>query len=207
MELLERAAFLQTLAEYAAEARRGDGRLVLVSGESGMGKTVLLEAFQQRLPGARWLWGGCDGLLTPRPLGPLFDISAQLDGGFADLCHSGAPRDQMFTGFLAELGPPAPFTVAVIEDVHWADEATIDLLSFLGRRLGRAPALLLATYRDDEVGADHPLRMVLGDLATHRATRRMRLPPLSEEAVRALAGGVTSTPRNCTGSPAATRST
>jgi DNA-binding CsgD family transcriptional regulator/tetratricopeptide (TPR) repeat protein len=189
MELLERAAFLQTLAEYAAEARRGDGRLVLVSGESGMGKTVLLEAFQQRLPGARWLWGGCDGLLTPRPLGPLFDISAQLDGGFADLCHSGAPRDQMFTGFLAELGPPAPFTVAVIEDVHWADEATIDLLSFLGRRLGRAPALLLATYRDDEVGADHPLRMVLGDLATHRATRRMRLPPLSEEAVRALAGG------------------
>jgi DNA-binding CsgD family transcriptional regulator/tetratricopeptide (TPR) repeat protein len=189
MELLERAAFLQTLAEYAAEARRGDGRLVLVSGESGMGKTVLLEAFQQRLPGARWLWGGCDGLLTPRPLGPLFDISAQLDGGFADLCHSGAPRDRMFTGFLAELGPPAPFTVAVIEDVHWADEATIDLLSFLGRRLGRAPALLLATYRDDEVGADHPLRMVLGDLATHRATRRMRLPPLSEEAVRALAGG------------------
>jgi chloramphenicol 3-O-phosphotransferase len=65
MELLERTAFLDTLAEYAAEARRGDGRLVLVSGESGMGKTVLLEAFQQRLPGARWLWGGCDGLLTP----------------------------------------------------------------------------------------------------------------------------------------------
>lgn len=60
MELLERTAFLKTLAEYAAEARQGNGRLVLVSGESGMGKTVLLEAFQQRLPGARWLWGGCD---------------------------------------------------------------------------------------------------------------------------------------------------
>ncbi len=153
-----------------------------------MGKTVLLEAFQQRLAGARWLWGGCDGLLTPRPLGPLFDISAQLGGEFADLCHSGAPRDRLFTGFLAELGPPAAFTVAVIEDVHWADEATIDLLSFLGRRLGRVPALLLATYRDDELASDHPFRMVLGDLATQRATRRMRLPPLSEEAVRALAG-------------------
>ena len=75
MELLERSAFLRTLAEYAGEARQGNGRLVLVSGESGMGKTVLLEAFQQRLPGARWLWGGCDGLLTPRPLGPLFDIA------------------------------------------------------------------------------------------------------------------------------------
>ena len=188
MELLERSAFLATLAEYAAEARRGDGRLVLVSGESGMGKTVLLEAFQQRLPGARWLWGGCDGLLTPRPLGPLFDISAQLGGGFADLCDGGAPRDRLFTGFLAELGPPAAFTVAVIEDVHWADEATIDLLSFLGRRLGRVPALLLATYRDDEVPGDHPLRMVLGDLATQRATRRMRLPPLTVEAVRELVG-------------------
>ena len=75
----------------------------------------------------------------------------------------------------------------VIEDVHWADEATIDLLSFVGRRLGRMPALLLATYRDDELGDDHPLRVVLGNLATQRATRRMRLPRLSPEAVRALA--------------------
>ena len=188
MELLERTPFLDTLAEYAGEARRGDGRLVLVSGESGMGKTVLLEAFQQHLPGARWLWGGCDGLLTPRPLGPLFDISPQLGGGFADLCDGGAPRDRLFTGFLTELGPPAAFTVAVIEDVHWADEATIDLLSFLGRRLGRVPALLLATYRDDEVTGDHPMRMVLGDLATQRATRRMKLPPLTIEAVRAMVG-------------------
>jgi DNA-binding CsgD family transcriptional regulator/tetratricopeptide (TPR) repeat protein len=188
MELLERGAFLQTLAEYAGEAERGSGRLVLVSGESGMGKTVLLEEFQHQLPGARWLWGGCDGLLTPRPLGPLFDISAQLDGEFAALCRNGAPRERLFTGFLAEIGPPAGFTVAVIEDVHWADEATIDLLSFLGRRLGRLPALLLASYRDDEIAADHPLRLVLGDLATQRATRRMRLPPLSVEAVRELVG-------------------
>jgi DNA-binding CsgD family transcriptional regulator/tetratricopeptide (TPR) repeat protein len=188
MELLERSAFLETLAEYAGEAQQGSGRLVLVSGESGMGKTVLLEEFQQRLPEARWLWGGCDGLLTPRPLGPLFDISARLDGEFAALCRSGAPRERLFTGFLAEIGPPAGFTVAVIEDVHWADEATIDLLSFLGRRLGRTPALLLASYRDDEIGADHPLRLVLGDLATQRATRRMRLPPLSVEAVRELVG-------------------
>jgi DNA-binding CsgD family transcriptional regulator/tetratricopeptide (TPR) repeat protein len=188
MELLEREAFLQTLAEYAGEAQRGNGRLVLVSGESGMGKTVLLEEFQRQWPEARWLWGGCDGLLTPRPLGPLFDISTQLDGEFAALCRSGTPRERLFTGFLTEIGPPAGFTIAVIEDVHWADEATIDLLSFLGRRLGRMPALLLASYRDDEIAADHPLRLVLGDLATQRATRRMRLPPLSVEAVRELVG-------------------
>jgi predicted ATPase len=89
MELLERTSFLRTLAEYAGAARLGDGRLVLVSGESGIGKTALVETFQQRTKGARWLWGACDGLLTPRPLGPLFDIGAQADGELADLCRQG----------------------------------------------------------------------------------------------------------------------
>ena len=187
MELLERASFLQALAEYAGEAEQGDGRLVLLSGESGIGKTALLEAFQQR-SGGRWLWGACDGLLTPRPLGPLFDIGAQAGGELARLCHGGASRDQLFGAFLAEIDSPATLTVAVIEDVHWADEATLDLLSFLGRRLSRVRALLLVTYRDDELRDDHPLRMVVGDLATQRSTRRMRLPPLSGQAVRALVG-------------------
>jgi DNA-binding CsgD family transcriptional regulator/tetratricopeptide (TPR) repeat protein len=188
MELLERASFLQMLASHADEARRREGRLVLVSGESGIGKTALLEEFQRRTTGARWLWGGCDGLLTPRPLGPLFDIGLQAGGELADLCRRGAARDRLFGAFLAEIDSPAALTVAVIEDMHWADEATIDLLRFAGRRLGRTRALLLATYRDDELAADHPLRVALGDLATQRAIRRMRLPPLSGEAVRALVG-------------------
>src|SRR6266699_5918098 len=188
MDLLERASFLHTLGEYASEARQGDGRLVLISGESGMGKTALLEEFQRRASGDRWLWGACDGLLTPRPLGPLFDIGAQAGGELAGLCRRGAPRDRLFAAFLAEIDSPAALTVAVIEDVHWADEATVDLLSFLGRRLWRMRVLLLATYRDDELAADHPLRVMLGDMATQRAARRMRLPPLSEEAVRALVG-------------------
>ena len=187
MELLERASFLRTLGGYASDARNGDGRLVLVSGESGIGKTVLLETFQRQISKDRWLWGACDGLLTPRPLGPLFDIASQAGGELAALCNGGAARDRLFTAFLAEISSPV-LTVAVIEDVHWADEATLDLLSFAGRRLGRTRVLLLATYRDDELADDHPLRRVLGDLATQRAIRRMRLPPLSQEAVRALAG-------------------
>jgi len=187
VDLLERASFLDALAEYAAQARSGDGRLVLVSGESGIGKTALLEAFQRRGGGARWLWGACDGLLTPRPLGPLFDIGPQAGGEFAGLCRRGAPRDRLFAAFAAELSSPV-FTVVAMEDLHWADEATVDLVSFLGRRLGRMAALVLVTYRDDEVGEGHPLRVVLGDLATQRATRRMRLPPLSAGAVRVLAG-------------------
>src|SRR5215472_5078031 len=188
MELLERTSFLRALTEYADEARQGDGRLVLLYGESGIGKTALLEAFQQRLEGPRWLWGACDGLLTPRPLGPLFDIGAQAGGELARLCGGGASRDELFAALLAELDSSTALTVVVIEDVHWADESTLDLLSFLGRRLSRLRGLLLVSYRDDEVGDDHPLRMVLGDVATQRSTRRMGLPPLSAEAVQALAG-------------------
>ena len=188
MELLERASFLRALAEYADEASQGDGRLVLLYGESGIGKTALLEAFQQQLQGARWLWGACDGLLTPRPLGPLFDIGAQAGGELAQFCSGRASRDELFAALLAELDSSAALTVVVIEDVHWADESTLDLLSFLGRRLSRLRGLLLVSYRDDEVGDDHPMRMVLGDVATQRSTRRMGLPPLSAEAVQALAG-------------------
>jgi predicted ATPase len=124
MELLERASFLETLGEYAGEARQRDGRLVLVSGESGIGKTALLEEFQRATRRVRWLWGACDGLLTPRPLGPLFDIGAQLGGELADLCREGAGRDRLFSAFLSEIGPSAPFTVVVMEDLHWADEAS-----------------------------------------------------------------------------------
>src|SRR5215467_13106397 len=187
MELLERSLFLDTLSGYAAEAGRGNGRLVLVSGESGIGKTALVEAFQAQLHRARWLWSACDGLLTPRPLGPLFDIAAQTGDRLSELCDQGARPDQLFGAFVAELDAPAALTVAVIEDVHWTDEATIDLLRFTGRRLSRMKALVLVTYRDDDVG-DDPLRLLLGDLATQRATRLMGLPPHSGDAVRALAG-------------------
>ena len=86
MELLERGDFLSTLAEYAGEARQGNGRLVFVAGESGIGKTALLEEFQRETDGVRWLWGACDGLLTPRALGPVFDIAAQTGGGFLRAC-------------------------------------------------------------------------------------------------------------------------
>jgi DNA-binding CsgD family transcriptional regulator/tetratricopeptide (TPR) repeat protein len=187
MQLLERSTYLDTLAGYADEAGNGNGRMVLITGESGIGKTALVEAFQAQLLGARWLWGACDGLLTPRPLGPLFDIAAQAGGRLSDLCREGAMRDQLFEAFLAELDSPAALTVAVIEDVHWADESTIDLLRYVGRRLSRMKGLVLVTYRDDEF-RDDALLMLLGDLATQRATRRIGVPPLSDEAVQALVG-------------------
>ena len=88
-----------------------------------------------------------------------------------------------------ELGGSLMPTLAVIEDAHWADEATLDLLRFLGRRLNAVRALLIVTYRNDEVGLKHPFRLLLGDLATTMTIRRLDLTPLSEDSIRALAEG------------------
>ena len=135
---------------------------------------------------ARLLMGWCDPLSTPRPLGPLIDMAAGAGGELGDLVSGGAERDRLLPGVLAELqrGP----VLMVVEDGHWADEATFDLLRYLGRRIDRCPALVLVTYRDDEIGRDHPLKRLLGDLATAPGVRRLKIEPLTEPAVARLAG-------------------
>ena len=107
MELLERESPLALLAECAAEARRGDGRLVVLGGEAGVGKTALLGRFQRDLPDARWSWGACDGLFTPRPLGPLYDLADQLGGELLDLCARGADRGELFRALLRQVNATA----------------------------------------------------------------------------------------------------
>ncbi|MFY9669931.1 MAG: AAA family ATPase [Trebonia sp.] len=187
MQLLERESSLASLAGYAQEARRGEGRLVLVAGEAGVGKSALVEALECDLPGARWSWGACDGLFTPRPLGPLFDLAAQLGGELLELCRARAGREALFAALLRQVSEPGMLDVVVVEDVHWADEATLDMLRFVGRRIKSAGVLLIATYRDEDLAAGDPLRVVLGELARQRSTRRVELAPLSAGAVRQLA--------------------
>ena len=187
--LLEREACLASLAEYAQQARLGNGRLVLISGEAGVGKSALVEQLQSDVPDAVWSWGACDGLFTPRPLGPLVDIAARLGGELLELCRRGAAREDLFSAVLRRLTDPHTFDVVVIEDVHWADEATLDLLRFLGRRIRDSSVLLIATYRDDQLTASDPLRLALGELATQRSTRRISPAPLSADAVAILADG------------------
>jgi DNA-binding CsgD family transcriptional regulator len=184
--LLEREGQLAALHEYAADALAGRGRMVLVSGEAGIGKSALIEAFTAGQPGLRPATGACDGLFTPRPLGPLYDVAAGLGGALLAACQAERPREELFGLLLAQLGD-AP-TFVVLEDVHWADEATLDLVRFLGRRLRDLPALVVVTYRDDELSPRDPLRMVLGEIGTQRSTRRIDLGPLSRSAVDALAG-------------------
>lgn len=204
MRLLERDHPLDVLLERARRAAEGHGSLVLVAGEAGIGKTVLLRRFADRasrtggpplyelsgpplgnLSGPP-LWGLCDPLSTPRPLGPLRDVAAALSPGLPEMLRSGAPPYEIFAAVLDALrtGP----RVVIIEDLHWADQATLDLVRFLARRLATLPLLLVVTYRD-AVGADHPLRPVLGDLVSTPDARRLQLAPLSRSAVAELLSG------------------
>ena len=185
--LLERDGALAALSGWFAEVSGGgEGRLVFVSGEAGVGKTLLLRRFCEELPAARMLWGSCDPLFTPRPLGPLVDIAQVTGGDFGELVQREARPHEVAAALLEELARRVP-TVVVLEDVHWADEGTLDVLRLLGRRLRTTPALVIASYRDDELDRAHPLRVVLGELATGAAAARLRLQPLSAEAVARLA--------------------
>jgi DNA-binding CsgD family transcriptional regulator len=187
MELLEREVNIANLLAYAADARTQQGRLVLLAGEAGVGKTALLEALRERLPDATWAWGSCDGLFTPRPLSPLHDIARDLGGELKAACDRNAAREDLFDAFVNALSAEPDLAVVVVEDVHWADEASLDLIRHSWRRSGDAKVLMVVTYRDDGLAADPMLRTLLGDLATYRGTRRMGLPTLSKTAVAALA--------------------
>src|SRR5919106_1428679 len=184
-ELLERDDARAQLEADLEHARLGVGRVALVGGEAGVGKTSLVRAFAARHAGeVRILWGACEALFTPRPLGPVYDIVQALDDWWAEPPTTAAERTAFFGALLEELrATPA---VCVFEDVHWADEATLDALKYLGRRIDTAPSLLVLTFREDEVSAQHPLRQVLGDLPS-TSTTRVSLAPLSVEAVEELA--------------------
>jgi predicted ATPase len=184
--LLERESFLAALDEARRQAEAGSGRLVFVTGEAGVGKTALVRRFcAESETEARVLEGACDALFTPRPLAPLADVAAETGGALAELIERDARPHELLAAVIEDLHRRA--TVLVLEDLHWADEATLDVLRLLGRRIEAAGALVIATFRDDELHPGHPLRLVLGGLASAPGVERLRLPPLTLEAVRELA--------------------
>jgi DNA-binding CsgD family transcriptional regulator/tetratricopeptide (TPR) repeat protein len=185
--LLERETVLESLHQALADARAGRGRLVLVAGEAGVGKSAVVRHFcDEASKSARVLWGGSDALFTPRPLGPLVDIGRVTGNGLRELVEDGAKPHVVATALLEELVTRGP-SVVVLEDVHWADEATLDVLRLVGRRVESVPALVVASYRDDELGRSHPLRAVLGELPSREVVSRLSVPCLSREAVAQLA--------------------
>ncbi|MGB6487954.1 MAG: AAA family ATPase [Steroidobacteraceae bacterium] len=188
MQLLERQSELETLSRCLQEARAGSGKLILIAGEAGIGKSSLVEQFAlEHRREARVLWGACDPLTTPRALAPVHEIAAQTVGLGAPGTDEAESRDRLFRVLLDEVSRRAgTASILVLEDLHWADEATLDFLRFIGRRMQRTSALLLATYRDEELFPAHPLRLALGEL-TGLQVIRLRLAPLSLAAVEMLA--------------------
>jgi DNA-binding CsgD family transcriptional regulator len=187
-ELLERHGDLRALDEsLEAVNRTASGRVVFVSGEAGVGKTALLRGFRAGLGrSVRVLWGGCDALFTPRPLGPLLAMGDLAGGDLRDTVHSTVMPHEVAAALVNEFRGGGP-TVFVLEDVHWADEATLDVLRLIARRADTLPVLVIASFRDDVLDRAHPLRVLLGELATSRVLRRLKLAPLSADAVALLA--------------------
>ncbi|WP_449352854.1 AAA family ATPase [Streptomyces shaanxiensis] len=184
--ILEREPELARLAAAAREAADGAGSVVLVLGEAGIGKSSLVKALPEHLPhGTRVLVGECDDLATRRPLGPFRDLIGSVGDALADAVTEGGDRHRVHEALLEELRG----AVLVVEDVHWADEASLDALRFLVRRMERLPALLVLTYRDDELSREHPLRHLLGQVSRAPRVHRLPLARLSLDAVRTLSAG------------------
>lgn len=183
--LLEREEHFEVLERRFREAREGNGRLVLVTGAAGTGKTALVKHFTDGLTDCRVLWGMCDDLVVPRPLGPFRDMASAapaLGAAIASGDH-GAVLDAV----MEEIGRPPRPSVLVVEDAHWADQTTLDVIAFVGRRIDRLPALLVVTHRDPGIPSDHLLRKTIGSVPATNLVR-LEVGPLSPEAVAELAG-------------------
>jgi len=192
--LIERGEFLASLLGLLSEAAAGgQGRLVFLGGEAGVGKTMLTAALAGAAgEGAGELGtglvvrrGNCDNMTTAEALGPVVDALPELAEVLE--AESGVSRLRLLRRIRGTLtGAP---TLLILEDVHWADEATLDVLRFLGRRLDGAPLLIVATFRSEETGGDHPLTVVRGDLASLPGVIRMQVPALTVAGVRELLAG------------------
>ena len=191
--LLERDAELEALVEAVKAARSGAGSFVLIAGEAGIGKTSLVRALRARLGGRAWFAvGACEALSVPVPLGPVRElfVAASADAAAAE----GVDRFALVRSLLDALGRPEP-VVVVIEDAHWADPATLDVLRLLARRVELTRIVVIVTYRDDELAANRALALLVGDLATVPEVRRLTLRRLSDSAVRSLAASSGLDPR------------
>jgi len=191
--LIGRNAELGQLESLVRECLGGRGRTALVSGEAGVGKSAAIRDFVQRARGlgVRAFTGECTEIDARRPFGPFMDIAraanrlSSLPVAPPDAAAAGADRYRLhsfFTSLLADLSSERPIII-VIEDLHWADEASLELFPHLARKLRGAALLLVGTYRSDELHRRHPLRPVLAELGRGRLAVNIPLRRLTEDEV------------------------
>lgn len=181
--LLERHVELEALDRVVRGLDAGTGRLVLLAGEAGIGKSSLVRELRRRSADVPVLVAACEPLSVPVPLAPLRELF--LAAGAPDPVEA-PDRLTLARTLLETLAGRAPL-VAVLEDVHWADPLTLDVVRLVGRRLEGTRLALVLTYRDDEIEANPHLQRLVGDLAADPHVERLAPRPLSEAAVGELA--------------------
>ncbi|MEP4197002.1 MAG: AAA family ATPase [Aliishimia sp.] len=180
--IVERDAELDVLAKALRSISRGGGQLVLVRGEAGIGKSTFIEHFLSRAADQhQTVIAWCDPLNTPRPLGPVRDLVAEVNSRTTKQMG----EFDYFEGFVAQAQKAKAPLVLVLEDLHWADQRSLDWLIYVGRRLSQLPVLLIGSYRDDEIEPSHPLHHALATIPAARKTN-IDLPALSVDAVGLL---------------------
>jgi DNA-binding CsgD family transcriptional regulator/tetratricopeptide (TPR) repeat protein len=179
----EQLLSLQGVISGSAE----EGHVVLISGEAGHGKTSLLSVFLDTLDHRfTILSAACEPVGIPAPFAPLYDLLDKLPTDLVTEIRSGAGRPIIYAGLLDVLKNDR--VMLVVEDVHWADEATLGLVRYLGRRIASTGGTLIITYRTEAVDLAPLLRLVIADLGP--AAVRIDLPALSLEGVSAMCRGL-----------------
>ena len=187
MKLIERDGFLRSLETKFESVIEGEGHCILLSGEAGIGKTSLIKSFyKEKKDNCKIYQGTCDALFTPRPLAPIYDIIWQIQKDTKESELNNIDRALLFNQLFHGLEQQKKPVIIIIEDIHWADEATLDFIKFFARRIVRLHCLFILSYRDNEILDNHPLRNVLGQLSSDSLTR-LQLQPLSRHAVEKMA--------------------
>jgi ATP/maltotriose-dependent transcriptional regulator MalT len=187
MKLIERGGFLATLNAHFENSGTTEGHCVLITGEAGIGKTSLVREFCNEHKAYFNIYqGSCDALFTPRPLAPLYDIMWQVNSTLWPDTHSTNDRSKLFAEFFREIKNTTEKRIIIFEDIHWADEATLDFIKFFARRINQLKCLFILTFRDNEIQAQQQLRNMLAELPPASYTKIL-LPPLSKKAVEEMA--------------------
>lgn len=206
-QFVGRATELELLAERFRLARTGAGSIVVLRGDAGIGKSRLLAELRARLEADNTcvFTGDCLDYACA-PLGPFVDVLAQIAAlepadaaayerptapGTAQQREDASSKRRQFIGIAATLSHAAQRrpTVVALEDLHWADHATLELLLFLSAKIASMPLLIVATYRGDDMHRRHPLSGTLSRIVRADDVIEIPLEPLTPSEMNALLRG------------------